>query len=443
MTQSNVETELIDRLTVSEGRLSITPGPPLRARLTADPWVDYPPTVDLAAVPRSVLLQTAIHLLAPVVWLHDLAVTVTGADTSVVEALPLLRAEIHRMYPMLSWAGTIRVVDPVPVAPLPLPRGDRGRPTGLMLSGGVDSIASAVRHPDGSLLTMTIALDDEADRGPERWARTAAGTAAFAAAHGHEHRLIASNARSMVPASIGKGLGAFRYWWPEVAHGMSLAAMAAPALWSAGAERLLIASSHVPGYDARWGSSAKLDPLIGLGPIVVQNDAYDADRLDKVARIVEAAGPAGSVQLRVCNKAVPDDRLNCGVCEKCLRTQAGLVLSGGDPARFGFPDPAACALALSPAEWDACAGKATRSTIYNWLTMGRAARELDPHTRPPEHRALIAWLATLEAGRPPMGDPTVYPTPRSATRPPVRPSSPAHRVRRWIKRATGRTAGHP
>jgi hypothetical protein len=290
---------------------------------------------------------------------------------------------------------------------------------------------------------MTIALDDETERGPERWARTAAGASALAAAHGHEHRLIAGNARSMVPASIGKGLGAFRYWWPEVAHGMSLAAMAAPALWSAGAERLLIASSHVPGYDARWGSSARFDPLIGLGPIVVENDAHDGDRLEKVARIVEAAGPGGSVQLRVCHKAVPDDRLNCGTCEKCLRTQAGLVLSGGDLARFGFPDPAACALAMSPAEWDARAAKATRSTIYNWLAMGRAARELDPLTRPPEQRPLIAWLAMLEAGRPPMGDPTVYPTAPGATRPATQPRSPARRVRRWIRRATGRAGGHP
>ncbi len=436
------ETPLVERLTVSEGRLDIVPGPPVRALLTADPWVEYPSTVDLTTVPRSVLLQTATYLLAPLVWIHDLAVTVTGADTSVAEALPRLRAEFRRMYPVLPWAGTVRVVDPVPVAPLPLPRGNPGSPTGLMLSGGVDSIASAVRHPDGSLLTMTIALDDEADRGPERWARTAAGTAAFAAAHGHEHRLIASNARSMVPPSIAKGLGAFRYWWPEVAHGTSLAALAAPALWAAGADRLLIASSHVPGYDARWGSSARLDPLIGLGPVVVQNDAHDGDRLDKVARIVAAAGIGGSVQLRVCHKAVPDDRLNCGVCEKCLRTQAGLVLSGGDPARFGFSDPAACALALSSAEWDACASKATRSTIHNWLAMGRAARQLDPSTRPPEHRALIVWLATLEAGRPPMGDPTVYPAPRRATRTPPRPRSPVHRVRRWIGRAGGRTQGH-
>lgn len=432
MTQPLVETPLVEAMTVSDGRLCIVPGPPVRALLTADPWVDYPASVDLAAVPRSVLLQTAIYLLAPVVWLHDLAVSVTGADRSVVEALPLLRAELHRMYPMLPWAGTIRVIDPVPVAPLPLPRGDRGRPTGLMLSGGVDSVASALRHPDGTLLTMTIALDDETERGPERWARTAAGASALAAAHGHEHRLIAGNARSMVPASIGKGRGAFRYWWPEVAHGMSLAAMAAPALWSAGAERLLIASSHVPGYDARWGSSAKLDPLIGLGPIVVENDSYDGDRLEKVARIVEAAGPGGSVQLRVCHKTVPDDRLNCGRCEKCLRTQAGLVLSGGDLARFGFPDPAACALAMTPAEWDARAGKATRSTIYNWLAMGHAARELDPLTRPPEQRALIAWLATLEAGRPPMGDPTVYPTAPTANRPPAKPRPRRRRLSRWL-----------
>ncbi len=52
-------TALVEDLRVAGRRLSIRPGLELRALLSADPWADYPADVDLASVPRSVLLQTA------------------------------------------------------------------------------------------------------------------------------------------------------------------------------------------------------------------------------------------------------------------------------------------------------------------------------------------------------------------------------------------------
>jgi len=123
---------LVHEVEVSGGRLSIRPGAELRALLTADPWVEYPAEVDLPSVPRSVLLQTATYLLAPVAWAHGLVTIVSCADTSVVTALPLLHAEMRRMFPALVWPGDVTVADPMPPAPLPHPTGV----TGLMFSGG-------------------------------------------------------------------------------------------------------------------------------------------------------------------------------------------------------------------------------------------------------------------------------------------------------------------
>jgi len=112
---------------------------------------------------------------------------------------------------------------------------------------------------------VTIDLDDEVGP-PGRWTRTVAGAAAFAAAHGQRHLRITTNARSMVPKTTMRGLKpTVEHWWSQVAHAMSLAAPAAPALWRAGADRLLIASSTPAEYDSHWGSSRRLDPLHRAG----------------------------------------------------------------------------------------------------------------------------------------------------------------------------------
>ncbi len=336
------------------------------------------------------------------------------------------------MFPDLRWDGDVTVLDPV--APAPLPR--TGGPTGLMFSGGVDSISSALCHPDGSLLLVTVDLDDEVGP-PGRWARTVAGAAGFATRHGQRHVRIQANARSMVPRTTTRALKpSVEHWWPQISHAMSLAGLAAPVLWSAGAERLMIASTYMAAHDAHWGSGARLDPLIALGPIRVEHDASDDDRLQKVARIVASVAPGDSLAVRVCFKAAPDDRLNCGVCEKCCRTQAALLLVGGDPARFGFPDPAARATALSEADWRALVRPLRGGNILYWATMGEAARALDLAGRPPETRQFLRWIASLRSGAPPLGDPLDAPRPqraRSARRPPRMPREVTWR-RRWRRR---------
>jgi hypothetical protein len=428
---------LVEGVQVVGHRLTIRPGPAVRSLLLADPWVEVAPAVDLASVPGSVLLQTAVYLLAPLAWAHGLDTWVSGADETVAVALPQLQAEMRRMYPTLPWAGSVVVRDPVSPAATPT-RTDGDPSVGLMFSGGVDSLASALRYPDSSLLLITAALDDEVGP-PGRWADTLSAIDRFANEHGHRWELVASNARSMVaPGSTKQLRPVIRHWWSQAAHAMSLAALAAPVLWRAGVEQLLIASSDVAGHDSRWGSSARLDPLIGLGPITIAHDTGDPDRLRKVRRIVESVGSDGTLPLRVCYHRTSDGRLNCGVCEKCLRTQAGLIVCGGDPARFGFPDAAACALALSPDAWAAQVGGATRGTIIHWAMIGEAARAIDLRTRPPETRAFLGWLATLEVRRPPLGDPTAMPEVR-AHRPgddhrmDGRPRAWRSRLRRWLR----------
>lgn len=93
--------------------------------------------------------------------------------------------------------------------------------------------------------------------------------------------------------------------------------------------RIYIPSSN--GYASLhpWGSHPILDPLWSTEELAIIHDGCEATRLDKIRSI--APLPVVAKTLRVCtaiNSDVPKVLLNCGQCEKCLRTMIGLHISG-------------------------------------------------------------------------------------------------------------------
>jgi hypothetical protein len=85
------------------------------------------------------------------------------------------------------------------------------------------------------------------------------------------------------------------------------------------------------------GSHPLLDPNYGSTHLRIQHDGLTMSRLAKLSLL--AGWPAGLNALRVCNVV---DRyrprtINCGECEKCVRTRLGLAALGveADTAAFG------------------------------------------------------------------------------------------------------------
>lgn len=98
----------------------------------------------------------------------------------------------------------------------------------------------------------------------------------------------------------------------------------------------LIASGE--SYDsvvAPWGSHPMTDHLLSSGSFKVIHDGAGYSRSEKIR--VLASWPAGLKNLRVC--WVGEDRgVNCGVCEKCVRTRLNFLLAGvSSPACFDGP----------------------------------------------------------------------------------------------------------
>ena len=89
-----------------------------------------------------------------------------------------------------------------------------------------------------------------------------------------------------------------------------------------------------------WGSHPLVEPSFTTQLCRVHYDELMFSRLDKVRLLLD--WPAALAGMRVCNetRAYSAERLNCGVCEKCMRTRLALLALGAlDRATAFAPQP--------------------------------------------------------------------------------------------------------
>jgi hypothetical protein len=107
-------------------------------------------------------------------------------------------------------------------------------------------------------------------------------------------------------------------------------------LFSAEFSHALIGSSEP--YDAMvlpWGSNPVTDHLLSGGRLAIVHDGAGFSRTDKIALL--SRYPAALKSLKVCWQGSQQGR-NCGVCEKCVRTQLNFLAVGiANPPCFDVP----------------------------------------------------------------------------------------------------------
>jgi hypothetical protein len=179
----------------------------------------------------------------------------------------------------------------------------------------------------------------------------------------------------------------------EVAHVSALAAMA-HAL-KGRASRFHIASSDVP---PPWGSHPDLDPLWSSSAVELINDDAHISRLDKVGALADWEPALEFV--RVCweNRS---SALNCGVCEKCVRTMTQFSVfdalsrlksfpQGDHPARIRALKPVAGSLHK---QWSEIRARSTDAAIV------AAVEDLLARSRPADGQATETSTAALPRER--------------------------------------------
>lgn len=204
---------------------------------------------------------------------------------------------------------------------------DAPRRTGLFLSGGIDSLATLrlnhLRYPAGhphriqdALLMHGFDIGGVLARGAKYHV--------FERARQHMQPVAADAGLELIPVYTNiRHLCDARELWLNYFFGAVLAAAAhafAPRLHLAD-----IAASYDIANLVPCGSHPLLDPWYGSVDVAIQHCDVELTRLDKLRIIAE--WPAAFHNFRVCLANVPD-RLNCGRCEKCVRTMCGLLAIG-------------------------------------------------------------------------------------------------------------------
>lgn len=141
---------------------------------------------------------------------------------------------------------------------------------------------------------------------------------------------------TLIPVETNvRELDADGVFWGKTFHGAALASVA-HALGGRIAQILLASTDHIPRI-VPWGSHPLLDHNWSSQNLRVIHDGERFSRFDKV-RVV-SGWSAGLSNMRVCTQS-PKDSLNCGRCEKCLRTELALAALGklGDCPAFPLDD---------------------------------------------------------------------------------------------------------
>ncbi len=202
-----------------------------------------------------------------------------------------------------------------------------GRRCGLFFSGGIDSLATLrrnhLRYPPGHpyrvqdcLMVHGFDIGGVIERGAKYHV--------FERARSHMTAVAEDTGVTLVPVYTNiRHLCDQRELWLNRFFGAVLAAVAhafAPRM-----ARVNVAASYDIPNLVPCGSHPLLDSAYGSAEVQIRHCDAELSRIDKLRMI--AGWPVALDHFRVCLANVPD-RLNCGRCEKCVRTMCGLAAIG-------------------------------------------------------------------------------------------------------------------
>jgi hypothetical protein len=193
----------------------------------------------------------------------------------------------------------------------------------VFFSGGLDSYYSFLAHLDE--ISAFIHLDgfDIPLREQSMRRRMAENCRYIGQQFGKQAIILETNARQFIEN--------FVTW--SYSHGSVIGS--AGLLFMPGYERLYIAGAGVPADRDPFGSHPDLDPNWGTEILEIVHDEQ-VDKIEKCRLIGQSE--VALKTLHVCLR-FPEKGLNCGKCEKCIRSQVYLQATGAAERCTAFPKP--------------------------------------------------------------------------------------------------------
>ena len=300
--------------------------------------------VDLSTVPEGILAVPLLSNVCPIAWAADATVHVDVIDREFRDSMRAVQRSLAAMYPSLfdvdptsTDAGirAERVVDyraGEDRTPLDSTR------SGLLFSGGVDSLTSYLRHREENPMLIAVHGADIYMHEREAWDRTRREIADFARERRADVRFMRVNMRSFIDTTMV--LAHYRRylhdnWFCCVQHGAALLGQCAPLAHAEGLDPLYIAATHSEAFDRPWGSHPAIDDAVRWSGTAARHDSYDLTRQEKLELLAGHVEETGErIPIRSCYESEIGG--NCNRCEKCARTQVGLTFAGLDPNDHGY-----------------------------------------------------------------------------------------------------------
>lgn len=266
--------------------------------------------------------------MVPICWASGADLELPCAEAAYLESLESVKAYFKKWFPRWEFNFQMRLTDPgSPSAPVQDP------PTlcGMLFSGGLDSLTTLIHHKEENPVLFTIFGADIPLKQTHFIQLCKSTIDNLSLAHNLDVRYINTNVREIFDE---KKLEAYcDHWYGEVAHGILLSALLAP-LSHRFLKTLYIAScSHPESGNYACGSNSQILQNIRWGGMAASVDNRGMSRSEKVAAYLKDRED-WCRYLRVC--WLQFNALNCGRCEKCLRTICDLLVNNVDPALCNF-----------------------------------------------------------------------------------------------------------
>ncbi len=238
----------------------------------------------------------------------------TGRELRLESALdPRFSSGVQNIQSILAgWYDSFQRVEVVAGGRVMVPSRE-GKRVGLFFSGGVDSFYTLLKHQDEITDLIFVHGFDIRLESRDICEQAEESIRRIGEQFGKRVIKVETNIRSM--------LDSYAHW--ERTHGAALAAVGH--LLGDEFDQIYIAASDTEGFLSPWGSHPELDPLWSRSDLEFVHDGCAATRPKKLRQI--ALSGTALQNLRVCWKN-RKGALNCGRCEKCIRTMIGLKVMG-------------------------------------------------------------------------------------------------------------------
>ncbi|MDG6222377.1 MAG: hypothetical protein QCH99_03855 [Candidatus Bathyarchaeota archaeon] len=292
--------------------------------------------VTLQNVGLSILNVPVIADIIPLAWAVGADIFVKELDKNFLSSLETVKTVMRKWYPDFSFSTTFHIDNQVTNF---YPQTNNA----LLFSGGLDSICSYVACKNKKPILILIWGGDIPLAEKQFWVKVKQKYKKFADRENSQLHIIKSNSRELLnEKNLVADFGKFctgNSWWGAVQHGFSSLGLCAPIARTENLGKIFIASSVNPvslKNGGIWGSHPLIDNNISWGPTKIVHHGDEFSRQEKIRFVLKPyiERDGNYPFLRVCYSQFK--KLNCGKCEKCLRTITGLVWEDIDPNACGF-----------------------------------------------------------------------------------------------------------